>query len=83
MKSKVPEFRNNIKRISLTVALVAVAAGIMAVLIAHADSLAINFETYTPGSIQGQNGWGGQNPSQNRSWRVTTATSSPHRSECA
>jgi hypothetical protein len=34
----------------------------MAVLIAHADSLAINFETYTPGSIQGQNGWGGQNP---------------------
>src|SRR5258705_2965874 len=63
MKSKVPKFRNNIKRISLTAALVAVAAGIMAVMIAYADSLAINFENpYTPGSINGQQGWGGQNP---------------------
>ena len=61
MKSKVPEFRNNIKRISLTTALVAVAAGIMAVIIARADSLAINFENppYTTGSINGQEGWAG------------------------
>src|SRR6266566_4636310 len=29
-----------------------------------ADSSSINFEppAYSPGSIQGQNGWGGQNP---------------------
>jgi hypothetical protein len=65
MKSKVLKFRHNIenriKRISLTVALVAVAAGIMAVMIARADSLAINFENppYIPGSINGQEGWAG------------------------
>ena len=68
MKSKVLKFGNSMesrrKRVSLTLALVAVAAGIMAVMIARADSLAIDFEApaYTPGSIQGQNGWGGQNP---------------------
>jgi len=49
------------KRVSLTLALVAVAGGIMGAMIARADSLAIDFEapTYSPGSIDGQNGWAG------------------------
>jgi len=65
MKSKVLKFRNSMesrrKRVSLTLALVAVAGGIMGAMIARADSLAIDFEapTYSPGSIDGQNGWAG------------------------
>jgi hypothetical protein len=55
---------NEVKRISLTLALVAVAV-IMVTMIALADSRTINFEPsqgYIPGTINGQNGWGGQNP---------------------
>jgi hypothetical protein len=65
MKSRVLKFRNSMenkmKRISLTLALVAVAVGIMGVMIARADSLAIDFEPllYHTGTIDGQNGWAG------------------------
>ena len=65
MKSKVLKFRNSMesrrKRVSLTLALVAVAGGIMGAMIARADSRAIDFENppYVLGSIDGQDGWAG------------------------
>lgn len=48
----------------LAVLVVAFTTAVVFIGLAYADSKAINFEApaYTTGSINGQNGWGGQNP---------------------
>src|SRR5258707_14096618 len=46
-------------------ALIGVLLIVFASAVLYADSLMIDFEashSYSPGTIQGQNGWGGQNP---------------------
>ncbi len=57
------EWRQRPRRNVLVLALALVVALTVAT-IAGADSTTITFEssTYSPGSIQGQNGWGGQTP---------------------